>query len=109
MKKHRAMSRIIAAALLAVVLGCLMNGYYVKRGEMGREAFIAYQMKRYDRYFSHPRPVIRIVLTSVIVFGGIFAIYEGAAYAIYRLLRSTSADDTSSKPSSAANAAPPHR
>ncbi len=83
--KHRVASSLIAATLLAVVIGCIVQADYVRRGEMGREAFIAHEMWRYDHYYVNRDPAICTIPEVAILVGGLFAVYEVMAFGIYKL------------------------
>ena len=54
MKNHRRLSRLIAAAIMVAVVASAINIDHIRRGGMGRDAFMEYQSMRYERYFAHP-------------------------------------------------------
>jgi len=83
----RTISKVIAAVTLAIAIGLFIHDYYLKRGEMTREAFITDQTKRYDRYRDSPRPLGFDISISLFAFGGLFVIYEGMAFVIFIVLK----------------------
>ena len=75
-------SRIIAALLLGGLFGWHMHRDYVAWGLRGREAFIAYELHRFDDFVVNPRPVMYHVVAMVLLAFGVFAVYEAIAYGL---------------------------
>jgi hypothetical protein len=51
---NRILSKIISAGILSVIWACVAHIYYVKAGQLGREAFLSNESARFDREFTHP-------------------------------------------------------
>ena len=84
-------SRIVAMAVMGILLGLYAHHDFVRWNARGRDAFLAYQSMRFERYMANPRPIVLMVLSSIIgVF--FFCIYEIIALAISALLKSSMPD-----------------
>ena len=77
----------------AIVVGFLFSLYvrhdYVHWGRLGREAFIAYQMQRFDHYMAQPQPLSSIVFGVSIVAIAVFTVYELIALGLAKISNPT--------------------
>lgn len=85
--KPRIMSRILAALVLGVFLGCWAHHDYVSGARLGRDAFLAKESVRYNKFFAKPLPIAADIVASVIVIGCTIGIYEVVAFTFSKLLR----------------------
>jgi hypothetical protein len=89
-------ARTIGGIITAVIFGRLLAGAMridqQKRGQMGREEFLAKQASRFDRHFAKPHPIGAEVFLSVLVSGALFGAYELLAFGISKALGSTASD-----------------
>ena len=83
---NKIISKLISGAICAIVSGLLVYMDYVQRGQLGKDAFLAKQAARYDKYFAHPEPIIINIITSLILFCILFAIYEAMGFVIFKIL-----------------------
>ena len=83
---NNAKGRTISAAVLVLVLGVFFHVRGLQYGRMGREAFLAYQTKRYDRHYAFPEPWSSSIFPSVVLFGGFLATYELLSLGIIKIL-----------------------
>jgi hypothetical protein len=89
-------SKIIAAGILAIIMGCFLHIVEQKNIQMGREAFLAKEAARYDKDFNlsaHPGiTLIPVVIVSLFLCGILFAAYELIAFAVLKVLEKINAD-----------------
>jgi hypothetical protein len=83
---NRISSRIISAGILAIIMGCSMHVYYVHGGQMGRDAFLAKEAARYDRFFAQPGSIVIDVIVSLFLLGVLFVAYELIAFVVLKIL-----------------------
>jgi hypothetical protein len=69
-------NKILAAILLGGLMGWNIHHDEMTWGVRGREAFIAYQMHRFDMYMANPRPVVYSVIVTALLGVGFCLIYE---------------------------------
>jgi hypothetical protein len=86
----------IAKIMAAVLLGSL-SGWYIHHNELtwglrGREAFITYELRRFDSYMITPRPIVYSILVTALLTVGFCAVYELLAFWIAVGLRGTAAE-----------------
>jgi hypothetical protein len=79
-------SKIAAAALLGIFGGFLIHHDEVKWGARGRDAFIAYEMHRFERTMAVPLPLPAAVCGATVLVAGVLGIYEVIALGISALL-----------------------
>jgi len=84
--------RMISAVLMGIVLGSYIHNDYVKWGQRGREAFIAYQTQRFDQHMAHPHPTMATIIAAILFVGVFLAVYEILAFILSRILGSPSGD-----------------
>jgi len=83
---RRVISKIISVAILSIFIGLLAHVYHVKGGQMGRDAFLAKEAARYDRFFAHPDPIIVDVISVLLLTVILFAAYELVAFVTLKVL-----------------------
>jgi len=70
--------------LFAIAFGALFGAYmtwdYSRWHALGRDAFLAYQGNRFDRYMAHPAPGVLHVVVAALMVLGLAATYEAAAF-----------------------------
>jgi hypothetical protein len=76
---HRRLSRLIAAVLMVILVASAINIDHVRRGRLGRDAFMKYQSTRYERYFEEPN-LQSPVVESLLLCGAFLVIYEVIAF-----------------------------
>jgi uncharacterized membrane protein YwzB len=85
-------SRIFSAGILAIIYGCITHIMDVNTGQMGREAYLAKQAARYDRYLAHPYSTVFYVIACLIFVGICLAAYELIAFVVLKILERINAD-----------------
>jgi hypothetical protein len=68
-------AKLIAAAILILILTGFSHVYRARDQQMGREAFLAHQAKRYDTVVTHPS-LPGMLAATAFLFGSLFTIYE---------------------------------
>ena len=85
---------ILVRLLTSALLGALFGGYIAAdRSQwfhLGRDAFLAYQARRFDIYMSRPNTGIGSVVVTAILAIGLAVIYEFVAIAGEKLLTRSS-------------------
>ena len=93
---QKILSKIIAAGILAIIMGCVLHIVQQKNIQMGREAFLAQEAARYDREFhlsAHPSiTLISAVIVSLVSYGILIVAYEIIAFVILKILEKINAD-----------------
>jgi hypothetical protein len=64
---------------MVVLIASAINIDHVRRGRMGRDAFMEHQSTRYERYYAHP-DLEEAVLQSLLLCGAFLVIYEVIAF-----------------------------
>ena len=82
---RQTLSRLIAAAIMVVIVASGINIDRVTRGRLGRDAFLQHQGDRYDRYFADPN-LDESLLESLLVCAAFIAIYELIAFNTFKVL-----------------------
>ncbi len=83
--KPQSTARVIVALIAIVISTWFSYHYRTHAQQIGRDAYVAEQAKRYDRFFVRPS-LISAFTGSVVFWGGVFIAYEGVATAISKLL-----------------------
>jgi ABC-type polysaccharide/polyol phosphate export permease len=100
MRQHL-LIRIVAASVLAIIIGCIMHSLQQKNIHMGRDAFIAKEATSYDhdlRLSIHPTAMlVSSVIISLFAFGILFSTYELIVFSIVKILERKSDGDSSSE------------
>jgi predicted MFS family arabinose efflux permease len=83
--KPQAKARLIVAVIAILISTWFSYHYRTHAQQIGRDAYLAEQAKRYDHMLAHPS-LIGPFVASVVFWGGVFIVYEGVATAISKLL-----------------------
>jgi len=94
--KNTLAARLSAAGVSGILLAAYIHNDYVNWGTRGRDAFIAHQLQRFDRYMAIPQPMMNTMVSSVIFAVGALAIYEGLVYVFSALFRGSRASSQAS-------------
>lgn len=82
---HKTLSKLIAAAIMVVVVASAINIDHVRRNRLGRDAFMEHQSVRYEKYFADPN-LNEPVLEAVLMCGAFVVIYEVLTLNILKVL-----------------------
>jgi hypothetical protein len=74
MKRHTK-AKLLAATILILLAAGYSHFYRTHQQQIGREAFLAYQAKRYDTFLVRPSGVSEVA-GAVLAFGILFTVYE---------------------------------
>lgn len=74
--KQNLMPKVVVALLLGSLLGWYIHHDYVTSSLRGRDAFIAYQMRRFDMYMASPRPIVHNLVVIALLALGTCVLYE---------------------------------
>ena len=80
--KRDFISKIMSATLLGGLFGWNVHHGLVTWNLRGREAFIAYQARRFDMNMATPSPVLFSIIISVLLAVGSCVVYELVAYCL---------------------------
>jgi hypothetical protein len=83
-------NRVGAAVILGVTFGWYTHHEYVRWNLLGREAFIAHEVQRFEQYMAVPRPMGFTIFGGVVVAIGLFGIYELLVLLLSKALKDTS-------------------
>jgi hypothetical protein len=93
---RKILSKIIAAGILAIIMGCFLHIAQKQNIQMGREAFLAKEAARYDKEFhlsAHPSiTLFSAVIVSLFLYGILFVAYELIAFVVSKTLEKINAD-----------------
>ena len=93
---RKILSKIIAAGILAIIMGCFLHIALQANIQMGREAFLAKEAARYDKDFqlsAHPGfTLVSAVIVSLFMYGTLLAAYELIAFVVSKILEKINAD-----------------
>jgi hypothetical protein len=73
---------MLSALGMGILFGWYIHHDYVKWNRLGREAFSAYQLNRFDHYMASPRPIALTLFGAVIVVFIFLGVYELIALAL---------------------------
>jgi hypothetical protein len=73
--------KLFFAVALGVLSGQALTRDYAKWHALGREAFLAAQASRFDRYMAHPAPGALHIVTLTLLMVAFVAMYEVASFA----------------------------
>lgn len=80
--------RIIAIVITGFFFGLYRHYYYVRWSTLGKDAFITYQLHRFDTYMAHPRPLVATLILTITVYAIILGFYELVVFALASLIPS---------------------
>jgi len=83
--KHRLLSKIISAVIVAVIQNSIFYMMDVHRAEMGRDRFIAQQTARYNRTVANAS-FVHYLIPSLLLLGIMLVMYEFFAFATCKFL-----------------------
>jgi hypothetical protein len=83
--KPQAKARLILAVIAILISTWFSYHYRSHAQEIGRDAYVAEQAKRYDHMLAHPS-LIGSFVGSLVFWGGVFIVYEGLAATISKLI-----------------------
>jgi hypothetical protein len=88
-------SRLISAVIVIIFAGFLGHAGALHRSQLGKEAFLAKQAERFDKFYVTPHSVGFYIFGSAIVFGGGLVVYELIALGILTILSKCSKEEAS--------------
>ena len=80
-------ARIISAILMGISFGWYTHHGYLKWNRLGREAFAAHELSRFDHYMASPRPLALTIFGSIIVVPLFLAVYELVTLGLSKILK----------------------
>lgn len=80
------LSRMISALVMGILFGLGIHQDHLKWNRLGREAFSAYELRRFDHYMASPRPIATIV-GAIIVVPLFLALYELVALVFSKVVK----------------------
>jgi hypothetical protein len=83
-------SRFVAVALVGILGGLYIQSNYAMWGRVGRDAFIAYEMSRFDRYMATVPPIAHTLFGATLLAVGFAVIYELIALGMSAILKTKS-------------------
>jgi hypothetical protein len=84
----RTKARVLSALVLAVLFGLDHHNRTTNRHALGKESFLAYEGRYFDRFYAKPSHPLFWDLSSVIFMGTVFGGYELLAFGTYKLINS---------------------
>ena len=66
----------MAACVLGILLGSYIHYDYAMWNRLGRQAFMNYQILRFDRYMLLPQPIFRTMTVTMVLAMGVAVFYE---------------------------------
>lgn len=77
--------KFLFAVAFGVLYGECFQWDYERWHKLGRDAFLAYQGNRFDRYMANPDPAIFHIVAGILLIVGLAAIYEVSAFFAVKL------------------------
>jgi len=84
--------KIVTAALLGSLFGWYIHHDEVRWGLLGREAFIASQMHRFDVNMVSPRPLAVTVVVMALLALGVCVVYESVVSGLSAIMKGMQSD-----------------
>jgi hypothetical protein len=91
-------ARIISALVMSTLLAWYIHHDYMKWNRLGREAFYAFQVRRFDHSMASPRPIAVTLLGAIIVVFPFLGIYELVALCLSKVFRDEATIKQSAQP-----------
>ena len=91
MRPHT-ISKLITALIAGILLGAAVHHNHVKKGELGREDFLAKQGVRFDKFYAKPPSIALEVFVGVIMAGCTFGAYELVVFGLSKIFKKTDDD-----------------
>jgi len=92
--RARILARLSATVLVGLIWAMIWWRVALVRHAHGKEAFLAAEARRFDKFYAHPladfaRPefVVKEVVTTIIAMGTLIVVYESLAFGIYKIIR----------------------
>src|ERR1700676_2760872 len=77
--------RVAAVIVMGLVAGSYTHHMYMTWNGRGKDAFIAYQLGRFDKYMAHPHSLMFTFASNVIAWAFILGFYELIAAVLSKL------------------------
>jgi len=87
------LSRLITLGIFAFFLAAVSHFYHSKVGEQGRDAFLAHQADRFDRFYAHPSSIVLELIAVLFMLGFLFVAYEVVAFVVLKILEQIKTDE----------------
>jgi hypothetical protein len=81
------MSRVLASALLAILLGCYIDHLYSTWSRRGRAEFVAQETTHFDQFIDSPRPMLLTIAGAGLITFSAVGLYELAVLMFSTVLR----------------------
>ena len=88
--------RLLAILVMGILVGLYRYHDYLTWNRRGKDAFIANQLQRFDRYMAHPHSLFFTLASTAFAYALILGIYEVIAGLIEQLVPSPKSAATSS-------------
>lgn len=83
----RTKARILAAVVFAVLLGLVARQFERNSGAMGKEAYVASQAARFDKFYAKLHPISHHLAVGALIAGVALGAYELLALGIYAVIK----------------------
>jgi hypothetical protein len=87
-------SRISAALIMGIILCSYVHHYYLWWNHRGREAFLAHQAQRFDRFMAAPHASLGLLFAAILVTAVGAGMYELLALGILTTLKAFAGKST---------------
>lgn len=85
-------ARGLAVVVMGLLFGAYINDDYQKWRRLGRDAFIAHEVERFDRFIVPPSAFGVAAFGAILVTSFIFGLYELVAFVLSSALKSSIPD-----------------
>ena len=85
--KAYTIGKLFSTALLGLVLGSAVHHDQMEREQMGREAFLAKQATRFDKYHAKPHSIALDLVGTVFIGAAVVGVYELLAFGVSKALK----------------------
>ncbi len=90
--KRYTKAKLIAAVILMIPYAIYTHYYRASMQQMGRDAFLAHEAKRWDMFLAHSSPVTEISF-AVLALGVLLLVYEVLAAVVSRFVSDDPPDE----------------
>jgi hypothetical protein len=84
--QSRFVIKFCVAAAIGVLGGLFVHADYERWHRLGREAFLSHEAHRFDLYMADPQLRVSALFVFAVLALGFFALYEGLAYAVSKVM-----------------------
>jgi hypothetical protein len=84
--KIKIISELFSVVVTGVLYGLWSNEMYLKWHRLGREAFMAHQSQRFDKFYANPHSSMLWILVYLVFTMLVFALYKGIAFVVAKVL-----------------------